>query len=174
VDTRTQAQLSMLHALDETFSASRVRWWLRGGWAIDFMLGRITRLHSDIDIVVWARHRRRLYRVLSEAGFALVREWPPTQSDFQTHDETVSVAYLTRTPDGRVITAGIPVWEWPPRSLGQTPRRLEGISVRVVGPRQLLWEKESTEQGTGRPLRPKDVESMATLREIIADGVVHG
>jgi hypothetical protein len=33
-------------------------------------------------------------------------------------------------------------------------------------------EKESYERGTGRPLRPKDVKSMETLREIIAAGLL--
>lgn len=174
MDQRTRTQLAILRRLQDELTTAQVRWWLRGGWAVDFMLGRITRPHSDIDIVVWARHRRRTHRVLLEAGLDLAREWPPTQADYQVCGETVSVAYLARTPDCRVITAGIPVWEWPDGSLGRRPRRLEGIDARVVGPRQLLWEKESTERGTGRPLRPKDVQSMATLLEIIATGLIPG
>ena len=174
MDQHTRAQLAILRQFQVLFAANRVRWWLRGGWAIDFMLGRITRPHSDIDIVIWARHRQRACRILLDAGFTLTREWLPTQTDFQIHDEVVSVAYLTRTQDNRVTTAGIPVWEWPDGSLGQRPRRVEGVGARVVGPRQLLWEKESTERGTGRPLRPKDIQSMETLREIIATGLVPG
>ncbi|MFF2458960.1 nucleotidyltransferase domain-containing protein [Peribacillus simplex] len=27
--------------------------WLRGGWVMDFLLGKITRSHSDIDLVTW-------------------------------------------------------------------------------------------------------------------------
>ena len=81
---------------------------------------------------------------------------------------------LTRAPDRRIGTAGIPVWEWPGASLGRCPRQLEGVSARVFGPRHLLWEKESTERGTGRPLRPKDVRSMESLREILTAGLVPG
>jgi hypothetical protein len=174
MDDRARAQIEILRTLQALFAANRIRWWLRGGWAVDFMLGRITRPHGDIDIVVWAPHRRRLYRLLAEAGFDLAREWPPTQTDFQIHNEILSLAYLTRTSNGRVITAGIPVWEWPDGSLGRRPRHLEGVAARVVGPRQLHWEKASTERGTGRPLRPKDVTSMETLREIIASGLIPG
>ena len=58
MDDRSQAQLNILRAISARFSGIRARFWLRGGWAVDFMLGRITRPHADIDIVVWARHRR--------------------------------------------------------------------------------------------------------------------
>jgi hypothetical protein len=174
VDDRTRAQIEILGQLQALFSAHRVRWWLRGGWAIDFMLGRVTRSHADIDIVIWARHRERVKLALLEAGFTSSREWPPTQSDYELHGEIVSLAYLDRTPDGRVITAGIPVWEWPRGALGRSPLTLEGIAARVVGPRQLHWEKASTERGTGRPLRTKDVKSMETLCEIIAAGLIPG
>ena len=49
-----------------------------------------------------------------------------------------------------------------------------GMNDILVGPRQLLWEKGSTERGTDRPLRPKDVRSMETLKAIIADGRARG
>jgi hypothetical protein len=39
----------------------------------------------------------------------------------------------------------------------------------VVDPRQLLAEKEGYERGTGRPLRPKDLESIGVLRRIVAE-----
>jgi hypothetical protein len=137
------------------------------------MLGRITRSHADIDMIVWSRSRQRVYRALQDAGLALARE-TPVQSDFLFGDVDVSVIYLTRRTDGVVVTQGIPVWEWPPGSLGQQPRHLEGIAARVVGPRQLLWEKESYERGTGRPPRPKDLVSMETLRTMIAAGIGPG
>jgi hypothetical protein len=173
MDQRTVTQLTILRHLQTLFSEARIRWWLRGGWAIDFILGRVTRRHADIDIVVWARQRSRVRRFLEEAGFTMVREWP-TQADFEAQGECVSVLYLTRAANGRIITDGIPVWEWPAASLGSRPRGLEGILARVVGPRQLLWEKESTERGTGRPLRPKDLVSMETLREIIGVNLMRG
>jgi lincosamide nucleotidyltransferase A/C/D/E len=35
-----------------------VRAWLDGGWAVDALLGRQTRLHSDLDLAVVAGTRR--------------------------------------------------------------------------------------------------------------------
>ena len=109
MDTDTEAQLSILALLADRFAAERMRFWLRGGWAIDFLLGKITRHHSDVDLVTWLRHRRRVGRLLTGAGFELTREWE-SQTDFRVAGQDVSVNYLTRLPDGTIITHGIPVW----------------------------------------------------------------
>ncbi|MCM3390153.1 hypothetical protein M3649_18825 [Ureibacillus chungkukjangi] len=34
--------------------------WLRGGWAIDFLLGKVTRRHEDIDLITCIQNRDRL------------------------------------------------------------------------------------------------------------------
>jgi hypothetical protein len=166
MDDDTRAQLSVLATLADRFAAQRMRFWLRGGWAVDFLLGEITRRHADVDIVTWQRHRRRVHRVLLDAGFVLTRE-TEVQSDYRAQGQDVSVIYLTRLPDGRIVTHGIPVWTWPDGSLMARSRRLAGLAAYVVSPAQLLWEKESYEGGTGRPLRPKDIESMRVLRGMI-------
>src|SRR5437588_1420514 len=98
VDARTLAQVDILRAIQQRLARAHVRWWLRGGWAIDFMLGQITRCHGDIDIVVWSRHRQRVRQALQDAGLTPAREWV-SQSDFRLGDEVVSVIYLTRGPD---------------------------------------------------------------------------
>jgi hypothetical protein len=167
VDQCTQAQIEVIQELGARLSALRVRFWLRGGWAVDFMLGRITRSHDDVDVVVWHRHRRRVHQALSAAGFSLLRD-TDTQTDYRARGQVVSLCYLERDDKGRIVTQGIPVWLWLDGALGRRLLHLAGMSAYVVGPRQLLWEKESYEQGTGRPPRPKDLQSMSTLRAIIA------
>jgi hypothetical protein len=169
VGGEAEAQLRVIHEVGDRFSTFRIRFWLRGGWAVDFMLGRVTRPHDDVDLVIWARHRRRARQVLTEAGFTVAREFD-AQTDFRAYGQVLSIAYLARNEDGQIITHGIPVWLWPEETLGRRVLQLEGAAARVIGPRQLLWEKESYERGVGRPLRPKDVVSMQTLREIIAAG----
>jgi hypothetical protein len=162
-----EAQLRVLREIAALFASLRVRYWLRGGWAIDFHLGRVTRPHADIDLVVWLRHRRRIVRALTVAGFALVHDLD-VQTDLRRHDQAISIIYLAHAADGRVITHGIPVWTWPAASRPDRRVSLGGVAVRAVEPEQLLWEKESYERGTGRPPRPKDIDSMHVLRGIIA------
>lgn len=167
ISEQSRAQLVVLGEIGGVLAALHVRCWLRGGWAVDFLLGRITRPRADLDLVLWARHRRRAQRALLDAGFRLVRE-TPVQTDLCKDGQDVSLVFLARAPDGTVITHGIPDWTWPPGSLPSRPRRLHGVTARVVASRQLLAEKEGYERGTGHPPRPKDLESIMVLRGIVA------
>jgi len=62
-----------------------VPWWIAGGWAIDLHLGRRTREHEDIDVLVLRPHLPRLREQL--AGWDLyaadppgtLRPWPVTE-----------------------------------------------------------------------------------------------
>ena len=47
--------------------------WLDGGWGVDALLGRQTRSHDDIDIVVEERSVAQLAGRLTDAGYAEVR-----------------------------------------------------------------------------------------------------
>ncbi|MBN6205122.1 hypothetical protein JYK21_01555 [Ralstonia pickettii] len=47
--------VSQLRVLSEISTLSKVigfEYWLRGGWAIDFLLGKITRFHDDMPPVI--------------------------------------------------------------------------------------------------------------------------
>jgi Aminoglycoside-2''-adenylyltransferase len=37
------------------FAALHVPWWIAGGWAIDLFLGRQTREHEDLDVLILRR-----------------------------------------------------------------------------------------------------------------------
>lgn len=39
--------------------------WLRGGWAMDFFLGRVTRPHRDVDWFAWSSDAVRLAAALT-------------------------------------------------------------------------------------------------------------
>jgi hypothetical protein len=67
-----EARLELLEQLRLVLSSAGVRFRLRGGWGLDFLLGALTRAHADVDIVAWQRHRRRIWRALIAAEGALV------------------------------------------------------------------------------------------------------
>jgi Aminoglycoside-2''-adenylyltransferase len=69
------AQLRILRELEAILGSARIRFWLRGGWALDFHLGRVTRAHADIDVITWLWHRRRLSKALESSGFHELA-WP--------------------------------------------------------------------------------------------------
>jgi hypothetical protein len=89
------------------------------------------------------------------------------QMDFAKSGQQISIVFIARDQEGRICTPNIPEWEWLPQALSLPPYRLQGISCHVISPEQLLSEKEGYQQGTGQPLRPKDLQSMATLRHLI-------
>ena len=43
------------HEVANFFAALPVPWWIAGGWAIDLFLGRQTRAHEDIDVLILRR-----------------------------------------------------------------------------------------------------------------------
>jgi hypothetical protein len=43
--------------------------WLFGGVAVDFLVGRWTRPHGDIDLVTLAEYRAEVARDLAELGY---------------------------------------------------------------------------------------------------------
>ena len=43
--------------------------WFFGGWAVDLWVGRLTRPHDDIDLLVWRRDALRVDEALAAAGW---------------------------------------------------------------------------------------------------------
>jgi hypothetical protein len=48
--------------------------WLSGGVAVDFLVGRWTRPHKDLDLVAFTPHREQLERELGARGFVLAHD----------------------------------------------------------------------------------------------------
>lgn len=51
--------------------------WLDGGWGVDALLGRETREHDDLDLVVELRHAQLVIDVVRDLGYELVAGAPP-------------------------------------------------------------------------------------------------
>lgn len=72
VDQQSELQLRVLGEIRTICKMIEINFWLRGGWAIDFLLGKITRLHEDIDLITWVHHREHLEDELVKAGYQKV------------------------------------------------------------------------------------------------------
>ncbi|MBE1442397.1 nucleotidyltransferase domain-containing protein [Paenibacillus sp. OAS669] len=160
-----QSQLNILTEIQALCTKLNVRCWLRGGWAVDFLLGKITRPHEDIDLVVWARHRQRVERALKDAGYQC-NPISSSQTDFRREEVDVQLCYLARGDDGRIVANGKPHWVWRADALPLKRFLLYGISSYVLSPNQLLEEKEVYKQ-IGRLPRAKDAESIRLLQSIM-------
>ncbi len=161
-----EKQLKILNEINTICLNLKFHLWLRGGWAIDFLLGKVTREHSDIDLVTLIQYREELERAMVNAGFKKI-PISMLQTDFIKDEIDVSFVFVRISEEGKIIANGFPDWEWRNDALPIRKYNLKGISINVLNPYQLLEEKMVYEKGTGRKLRSKDIESMKVIQGII-------
>ena len=159
-----QAQLDALSELALLFSSHGIEFWLRGGWALDFLLGRETRPHVDVDVVVWGEHRQSPRPLLEDLDYVFVDRGFRAQMDFTCQDVKLSVILLERQPNGDLTPQHCPELVWLPDALGEE-KTLHGLIRRKVTPERLIHEKLHYE-GTN-PLRSKDVQSLLLLEKLV-------
>jgi Aminoglycoside-2''-adenylyltransferase len=70
---RARRHLGLIFDVTATAPGQGVELWLRGGWAMDFFLGRVTRDHHDIDWFAWATDAPVITVQLLDHGFRLGR-----------------------------------------------------------------------------------------------------
>lgn len=78
-----------------------VETWVSGGWGIDALVGRQTRTHRDVDLLIPLPGTLQASGALSRAGFELETDWFPTR--FEVVDRqgaVVDVHPIRFDPDG--------------------------------------------------------------------------
>jgi lincosamide nucleotidyltransferase A/C/D/E len=87
--------------------AQGVRLWLMGGWGVDALVGRQTRPHHDVDVLVEVATLERFRERLHELGFEFQYLWD--DETWSVHDQSWSnadaqpTAFVYAHPDGREI-----------------------------------------------------------------------
>lgn len=56
-----------------------IAYWIDGGWGVDILAGKQTRLHRDIDINFDAHHTEELLKILLEYGYKIDTDWKPVR-----------------------------------------------------------------------------------------------
>ena len=119
--------------------------WFFGGWAVDLWVGRPTRAHDDIDVLVWRRDEPQVHQALTAAG------WLHTPSP----DDLVGTNYahgqhdlqLTFVVPGEGAGVVVPVPDQPiVLSVGSLPfvrRNLGNATARVLTLETMLAIKGS-------------------------------
>ena len=66
MDTTSNPGFAAVSAVCSLLSSLTVPYWIIGGWAIDLAVGRVTRDHADVDVMVLERDKHALCSDLTE------------------------------------------------------------------------------------------------------------
>jgi len=150
-------------ALLATLDAREVRACVGGGWAVDALVGRQTREHSDLDLWLSATDLEGLFVAFATVGVDRIHPWPGDRPwNFVLHDgisRRVDLHLYEVLPDGRLqygsVTAPF-VFEADDLSGRGT---IAGTPVRCERP------EFSLSNHSGYPLRDVDRHDVALLCE---------
>ena len=146
------------------FERGAIRYWLFGGWAVDFHAGRVTRDHADIDIAVWEADHEIVAAALAADGWT---HTPSPDDDgytsFARGSMHLDLAFLALDADAIVYT---PLrdgrGEWPLDSFGSDVRELGGTRAHVVTLASLIADKSEAREDV--LTAAKDAADVAVLR----------
>lgn len=166
----TDEQLAAIAELVTATDVAGIGIWLRGGWAVDFFLGRLTRDHADIDLYLSIDDVEELSELVEGLGYTEITTAPPEQQrDFDRMGVEISFA-LIRVLDGKAVVAGGPFEgeEWPVEMFNGPIGELAGVRCRVTRPEEQIEIKEMTPVWIPRrPRRQKDQDDIVLLREAL-------
>jgi aminoglycoside-2''-adenylyltransferase len=165
---RAQRQLRLIGEVVTMSDRLSVEIWLRGGWAMDFFLGDVTRDHQDVDWFAWAADAPAITEALKKDAYRFIAGPPPDQQlDVAKDGEELSFAWLAGDRDGRVTVAGGP-WagaRWPDGMLSWPPGSIGSLRCPIISPiAQIEIKTMMPVWVPGRARRLKDTEDIARLR----------
>jgi lincosamide nucleotidyltransferase A/C/D/E len=98
-DGMTEEQATTLY---ELFDGHGVRCWVMGGWGVDALLGRATRMHKDLDLLVERVTLPAYANLIRRHGFVRKLEWSESQG-IDIGGVTFDSAFVDAHEDGREI-----------------------------------------------------------------------
>ena len=167
VNETAQTQLRLIPRIVQVLTDARVPCWLFGGWGLDARIGRVTRVHGDIEFWVPRPDSARSRAALAAAGAVALDTQPPEEAcEFIWGGVEFSTAYFERRGDGTFASRGrYSDWLFPADSFGDDPGLLDGSPVPAMSVAGMLAMKEQYPTlRNGRPWREKDIGDIAVLR----------
>jgi lincosamide nucleotidyltransferase A/C/D/E len=98
---RTVDVVEVLTALQ----TSPVELWIDGGWGVDALIGRETRPHKDLDLMVRSLDAERVAGVLAHLGFRLASGSGPAGLYRDDAGRRVDLSIIAPQPDGGFVHA---------------------------------------------------------------------
>jgi hypothetical protein len=165
VSSAADLQMSVIAEAVTGLEERELSCWLAGGWAVDFLIGRVTREHRDIDIVIWAADAQAATGALCELGFEQLHTSAPELIHFERNGVPVTLSFIEREADGTLVTPGKwRDWPWPPDSLSAPRGRIGSLTTPIVSLASQIETKSNYALHIhGAPLRPQDEADLSLL-----------
>src|SRR6266404_298090 len=101
MSNRTEISATDVVRLMVMFEVAQVLVWVDGGWGVDALLGRQTRPHADLDIVLEQQNLGVVRKLLEEMGFTPAERDDTRPWNFVLqHDDGRSVDFHVIVIDG--------------------------------------------------------------------------
>ena len=102
-------------------STNGIQVWLTGGWGIDALLGRQTRPHKDLDVIMLLDDMVRMTELLSMNGYELDVLWSENRMARDMNGNETATAFVLKDAEEREFDAhaltmddqgnGMPAWD---------------------------------------------------------------
>ena len=134
---------------------------ITGGWAVDALVGRATRPHRDLDVIVEAGACDGLARWLRGRGYEVVVDWLPIRVELRRGRCGVDLHPMEVDGRGDSVQAGFGTQVFEHRAADRTRGRIGGRRVVVATAARLM------ELHRGYEPRPEDLHDIALLRRLL-------
>ena len=142
---------------------------ITGGWAVDALVGRATRPHRDLDVIVEAGACDGLTRWLRGRGYEAVADWLPIRIELRRGRCGVDLHPMKVDGRGDGVQAGFGTQVFEHRAADRTRGRIGGRRVVVATAARLM------ELHRGYEPRPEDLHDIALLRRLLqSEGMTGG
>ena len=151
-----------VHRVLDALAAAGCTAWLGGGWGVDALVGRQTRPHRDLDLLVEAAHLDDALTALGRLAYVVETDWLPVRLEVAAPGgRWVDLHPVTFDDDGNGVQAGPDgtTYDYPAGCLAGG--RIGGREVRCLSvARQLAAH-------AGYPPREVDRHDVAVLRGLV-------
>lgn len=135
--------------------------WIDGGWAVDALLGRVTRCHSDLDIAVERKNLTKLAKYMEIDGYKKIERSPDKMWDLVLSDNNgreIDIHAFEFDVNNNIIEEDD--WAGYRNNSFSGKGIIDGNIVRCVSVEHLMRTYDETK----RELKVKDYEDMEKLK----------
>jgi len=141
--------------------ATGTRLWVAGGWGVDALVGRQTRAHRDLDLLVDSQRLEECLALLASRCYAVETDWLPVRVEVVAAGRGwVDVHPVRLAPDGSGVQAGLngTRFDYPADCFAIGSLAGRGVPCLTAARQRLLH--------TGYETRPQDVHDLGLLTKL--------